>query len=164
MNEGMSLALIAQKAGLPEGTLKSLVSRNAELQEMPYSTKAAGARVFFPAFVEWLAKHQGAEVAKVAQAQLLQPQLPSAAFLREYRLTHGVEAAKALIDEMMGGEQPKPVQTNIIALPAPVDPDFAVLRDILGDKGARQVCAVASSIAKRNAEQAKADNAQGRLL
>jgi hypothetical protein len=83
--EGYTLSLIVQKTGIAEGTIKSLLSRHAELQDLPYSAKAAGARVFFDPFVEWLAAHQGAEVAKVAPTATSATR-PSAALVREYRL------------------------------------------------------------------------------
>ena len=86
--EGYALSLIVQKTGMAEGTIKSLISRHSELQDLPYSTKAAGARVFFDPFVEWLAAHQGAEVAKVAEVSKPATSATrlSAALVREYRL------------------------------------------------------------------------------
>jgi hypothetical protein len=85
--EGFDLGLVSQKTGIPEGSIKSLLSRNPELQKPPYSIKAMGARIFFLPFVEWLATHKGSAL-RVAHAT--QPatfiKLPSGAQLHELRL------------------------------------------------------------------------------
>jgi hypothetical protein len=85
--DGFDLGLVSQKTGIPEGSIKSLLSRNPELQEPPYSIKAMGARIFFLPFVDWLAKHKGPAL-QVAYAT--QPatfiKLPSGAQLHELRL------------------------------------------------------------------------------
>lgn len=76
MNEphGMTLKFVARSTGLGQSKIKMVLSRHDELQELPYSTKAGGSRVFFPAFVEWLAKYEGQEAAqKVSESQKSQP-------------------------------------------------------------------------------------------
>lgn len=101
--EGYALSLIVQKTGIAEGTIKSLLSRHAELQEPPYSAKAAGVRVFFDPFVEWLAAHQGKEVAKVARNATSATRLPSGAQLHELRLmAEKDKISKADLRELLG--------------------------------------------------------------
>lgn len=113
---GMSLGLIAQKTRMPQGTLRSLLSRNLALQKPPYSTKAGGARVFFPPFISWLAEHQG-EVAKVALAATSatrKPPLPSGSQLRELRLMAEKDRlSRSDLRTLLG------LAPEVIALPAP---------------------------------------------
>lgn len=79
----------------------------------------------------------------------------SAAYLREYRLTHGVEAARALIDSTMPALPPPPT---------PIEDDYAALRAVVGDKGARQVIAVAHKVALAHNAALRADKIQPRLM
>ena len=114
--DGLSLAIISEKMGIAEGTIKSLLSRHAELQALPYSAKAAGARVFFPPFVAWLAEHQGSEVAKGARPQPSQLRLPAGAQLRELRLMGEKKILSAAqIQRLLGVEVPP-----VIAIDGPI--------------------------------------------
>lgn len=167
--EGVSLALIVQKTGTPEGTVKSLLSRHPELQEPPYSAKAAGARVFFPPFVAWLAEHQGSEVAKVAQPQPLQLRI-SGALLRELRLSVKAGILRPTDPRvMLGLDTPRP------AIEAPAAPSearlgFAALEAVAAGlpsdtiaKAARAGAAATEAVIRRELARVSADAGQGRL-
>lgn len=105
----------------------------------------------------------GADVAAVYRTNAVnaalqpRPSKPtySAAYLREYRLTHGVEAARALIDSTMPALPPPPT---------PIEDDYAALRAVVGDKGARQVIAVAHKVALAHNAAVRNDKIQPRLM
>lgn len=61
---GLTLSFISRSTGLGKSKIKMIQSRHPELQELPYSTRAGGARVYFQAFIEYLAKYEGAEAAE----------------------------------------------------------------------------------------------------
>lgn len=85
----------------------------------------------------------------------------SAAFLREYRITYGIEAAKGLLAEL--GFAPKPPAsqaTNLIAFEGKQWPDSTGL----GDKADRQIRGAINRIIKDAINRAEADKKQGRLL
>lgn len=170
--EGYALSLIVQKTGIAEGTIKSLLSRHAELQDLPYSTKAAGSRVFFDAFVEWLAAHQGAEVAKVASpatSATRAAKLPAGIQLREMRMIYGAPEAAKRLDLLLGYSKPVPM-IEATAGPAEARLGFAALKAIAAGlpsdtvaKAARAGAAATEAVIRREIAKAQSDSMQTRL-
>ncbi|MDD5303079.1 MAG: hypothetical protein PHS14_08205 [Elusimicrobia bacterium] len=170
--EGVSLSLVAQKSGIPEGTIKSLLSRNKELQDLPYSTKAAGIRVFFPAFIEWLANHQGKEVAEVARSATSATRIPAGIQLHEMRMIYGPSEAARRLDFIIGFQ---PKQASLPALDsaasdAEARDGFAALAAIANglpaeviNKAARASAAAGEAAARREIARFVQDQKQGRL-
>jgi hypothetical protein len=80
---GVTLKLISESTGVGYEKLRQVVSRHPELQAMPYSVKNGGTRVFFPEFIEWLAKYEGVtEVTKASQVSQAPKKLPSGAQMK----------------------------------------------------------------------------------
>jgi len=163
---GMSLHFVAQRSGVNRSTIRSLLYRHPKLQEMPYSTKAGGARVFLPPFVEWLASHQGADAANVAPPATIATSRP----LNGAQMDATIRAAdKGLISreqvQILFGLVPEIIMQapSPGLFPLPADSAMTDARETLGDKGLRQIIAVASRIAKETHDRKDADRKQGRL-
>ncbi|MCP6720464.1 MAG: hypothetical protein KJI72_04075 [Patescibacteria group bacterium] len=88
MNSGFDIKLLSQKTGIGEAKLKKILQRHPELQEVPYSFKAGGNRVFLPAFVGWLKKYEGLCVDRDRSDNSVPsvPHLPNGSQMRELRL------------------------------------------------------------------------------
>lgn len=116
--DGISMALVVSKTGIPENKLKAIVSRHAELRELPYSVKNGKYRVFFYPFIGWLEKYEG--VAKVANykknaTNATNGKLPAGIQIRAMAELYGAEEARRRIDFVLGYKaSPEP-----LLLPAP---------------------------------------------
>ncbi|MFA5911831.1 MAG: hypothetical protein WC815_23875 [Vicinamibacterales bacterium] len=168
---GLTLHFVSVASGLGKATIKTIQSRHPELQTLPYSTRAGGARIYFQPFIDWLAKYEGKEAAdklrdsKVAKDsdratfETFRPRL-SGALLRELRLSVKAGILQAPDPRRILGLDDSPANL----LPFPMDSAMADARETLGDKGLRQIIAAASRIAKEAHDRKDADRKQVRLF
>jgi len=173
----MTTKQIAEYTGKPEQTIRNWVRDLASKSDV-IKSKLDASSSRYPAdytlaeTCQIIAEGMGEDVAAVYRTNAVNAELGtnfkprySAAFLREYRITYGIEAAKGLLAEL--GFAPK-APTNIIplpALPAPVnsDEEYRAVRELLGDSGMRQVLAVAHRAAEKHRAVVTSDSLQTRL-
>jgi hypothetical protein len=174
--EGFDLSFLAQKTGMVAETIKTLLHRNPQLQDMPYSIKAAGARVFFAPFVEWLAVHQGAEAvkdSKVSKPETFESRpakLPAGIQLKEMRLIYGATEAAKRLDMLLGYSKPVLQIEGHAASSSDARFGFAALDAIAAGlpsdtivKAARAGAAATEAVIRRELAKAQADSIQERL-
>lgn len=133
------------------------------LEEAVELSRVGKGDTFAELLIENAGRKMQADAGKMQSGALAVRPRYSAAFLREYRLTYGIEAAKELMAELGFAPKAPANQIPFPALPAP-DPSFADLIAIAGEKGARQAVAVLLKVARAESDRKEADRKQGRLL
>lgn len=167
--EGYALSLLVQKTGLGESKIKMILSRHAELQEMPYSTKAGGSRVFFDPFVEWLATYEGKAESQKSRPVTTVTKLPAGIQLHELRMIYGPDGAARRLDYILGyaprAALPEPSASDAEAAKgfAALDAVASGLPPAIVGKATRASAAVAQAVIRRELAAASADSRQGRL-
>lgn len=180
---GLTLHFISGASGLGKSKIKMLLSRHKELQAPPYSARAGGARIYFQAFIEWLAQYEGKEAAeKLAQSQKSRgvtsvTRLPAGVQLRELRLLaeKGV-LARDDVRRLLGLAEPVVARapTEPLASPELAEKAFGEILHNLGtrpglppgtvEKVARAAAGAARNTLKAIEARAAVDAAQPRLL
>lgn len=172
----MTTKQIAEYLGKPERTVrdwvKALAAKSAVVAaKLAASSPANPADYNLSETCLIIEEGMGKDVADVYRTNAVNAEMGlkarrsySAAFLREYRLSYGVEASRALLAELGFSPHPPANTVPFPALPAPIDAEYAALRQALGDQGTRTVLAVAYKVAIKHQGQAEADKKQEKLF
>lgn len=101
---GYTIEVLSRNTGLGISKLRMIVSRNPELQSMPYSVKNGKARVFFDSFVDYLKKYEGIEESQKSQpvTNVTRSKLPSGAQMAAMLKVYGQAETVKRLDFVIG--------------------------------------------------------------